>query len=229
MPTRRWQGAIAKPRYASDSGEQDTARQRVSLRRRCMSSSEKAVPVHTEMRRRTRMSPEPELSEDAPAVVVEEAEELLGNDEAPEQPTNPIGRVQAFYERLSTTFSWRYVAIVSLVYGVNQGVGEACLFTAQKYYLFDDLRLTPARYSKVDGFANIPWQVKALYGMVSDSFSIYGLRKTPYIILASIGGIIEGVVVAGPPRLPDGAALVLIANPIHRVAGRHDRRDDAEE
>ena len=25
----------------------------------------------------------------------------------------------------------------------------------QKYYLFDDLKLTPARYSKVDGFANI--------------------------------------------------------------------------
>ena len=109
------------------------------------------------------MSPEPEaIGEDAPAVVVEEAEELLGNDEAPEQSTTPIGRVRAFYERLSSTFSWRYVAIVSLVYGVNQGVGEACLFTAQKYYLFDDLRLTPARYSKVDGFANIPWEVNCL-------------------------------------------------------------------
>ena len=94
-------------------------------------------------------------------VVVEDAEPLIGDAaEAPEQPTNPIGRVYAFYDRLSTTFSWRYVAIVSLVYGVNQGVGEACLFTAQKYYLFDDLQLTPARYSKVDGFANIPWQIK---------------------------------------------------------------------
>ena len=128
------------------------------------------------------MSPEPDAvgAEDAPAVVVEDAEPLIGDAaEAPEQPTNPIGRVYAFYDRLSTTFSWRYVAIVSLVYGVNQGVGEACLFTAQKYYLFDDLKLTPAKYSKVDGFANIPWQVKALYGMVSDSFSIYGPRKTP--------------------------------------------------
>ena len=144
------------------------------------------------------MSPEPEpaASEEAPAVVVEDAEPLIGDaaEDAP-QSTNPLGRVQAFYERLSTTFSWRYVAIVSLVYGVNQGVGEACLFTAQKYYLFDDLKLTPAKYSKVDGFANIPWQIKALYGMVSDSFSIYGLRKTPYIILASVGGIVVAAVV----------------------------------
>ena len=161
------------------------------------------------------MSPEPDAvdAEDAPAVVVEDAEPLIGNDEAPEQSTNPVGRVRAFYDRLSTTFSWRYVAIVSLVYGVNQGVGEACLFTAQKYYLFDDLKLTPSKYSKVDGFANIPWQVKALYGMVSDSFSIYGLRKTPYIILASIGGIVSAASLwLARLDYQTAAGLLLIAN-----------------
>ena len=159
------------------------------------------------------MSPEPEPAEEAPAVVVEDAEPLIGNDEAPEQPTNPVGRVYAFYDRLSTTFSWRYVAIVSLVYGVNQGVGEACLFTAQKYYLFDDLKLTPSKYSKVDGFANIPWQIKALYGMVSDSFSIYGLRKTPYIILASIGGIVSAASLwLARLDYQTAAGLLLIAN-----------------
>jgi len=159
------------------------------------------------------MSPEPEpAADEAPAVVVEDAEPLIG-DAAEEQPTNPVGRIQAFYDRLSTTFSWRYVAIVSLVYGVNQGVGEACLFTAQKYYLFDDLKLTPAKYSKVDGFANIPWQIKALYGMVSDSFSIYGLRKTPYIILASVGGIVSAASLwLARLDYQTAAGLLLIAN-----------------
>lgn len=169
--------------------------------------------------RKTRMSPEPAV--DVPAEDAAEAADdgdvspLLGDgqgsDPAPEPAQGPVRRVRAFYERLSTTFSWRYVAIVSLVYGFNQGVGEACLFTAQKYYLFDDLKLTPTRYSKVDGFANIPWQVKALFGMASDSFSICGLRKTPYIILASIGGIVSAASLwLAPIASYQSAALLLV-------------------
>ena len=180
--------------------------------------------------RKTRMSPEPAPNglaeaEDASALATEAIDDgdasplLLRGDSAghlrtaaaPEPAQGPVRRVRAFYERLSTTFSWRYVAIVSLVYGVNQGVGEACLFTAQKYYLFDNLKLTPARYSKVDGYANIPWQVKALYGMASDSFSICGLRKTPYIILASIGGIVSAASLwLAPIASYQSAALLLV-------------------
>ena len=74
------------------------------------------------------MSPEPERyrrGRRSRRVVVEDAEELIGNDEAPNSHDDRPRL--CFLRPLSpATFSWRYVAIVSLVYGVNQGVGEAC-------------------------------------------------------------------------------------------------------
>ena len=69
---------------------------------------------------------------------------------------------RGYIARLAHAFGWRYVALVVLTYGENQGVGEALLFTAQTYFFTDDLALTPARYSSLDGFTGLPWQVKTL-------------------------------------------------------------------
>ena len=83
-----------------------------------------------------------------------------------------------------------YVALVVLTYGVNQGVGEALLFTAQTYFFTDDLALTPARYSSLDGFTGLPWQVKALYGMLSDAVPLCGLHRAPYMVGAGTLGVV---------------------------------------
>jgi len=116
----------------------------------------------------------------------------LLDDAAPGAPARryPWSRLAAYYGRLFNAFGWRYVALVSLTYGINQGVGEALLFTAQKYYFLDDLKLTPARASQLDGFANIPWQIKAVYGMLSDAAPLWGgLHKAPYMIVAGATGV----------------------------------------
>ena len=68
------------------------------------------------------MSPGPEAHRKAPAVVVEEAEELLGNDEAP--ANRRTGRPCKLSTTVYHDLLLEYVAIVSLVYGVNQGVGK---------------------------------------------------------------------------------------------------------
>lgn len=85
----------------------------------------------------------------------------------------------SFYQRLSNEFSWRFVAMVSLVYGINQvcccviwynfvlfcvqGLGEGWFMFAQQYYLSDatpkGLGLQPDQMQSVAAFANIPWQV----------------------------------------------------------------------
>ena len=41
-----------------------------------------------------------------------------------------------------------------LTYGVNQGVGEAFLFSAQNYYFFDTLGLSPIQTTQLDGFTS---------------------------------------------------------------------------
>ena len=45
-------------------------------------------------------------------------------------------------------------------------------------------------------FANIPWQIKALYGIVSDSFPIAGRARSPYIVLSSLLGVLSFAVLA---------------------------------
>mmetsp|Transcript_118 Transcript_118/g.430 ORF Transcript_118/g.430 Transcript_118/m.430 type:complete len:270 (-) Transcript_118:6-815(-) len=119
-------------------------------------------------------------------------------------------RVQGYFVRLTSAFGWRYVAIVGLVYGLGQGLAEALLFNSEKYYLLDDKGLSAARYTQIDGFSNIPWQVKALYGMLSDTFPLCGLRRTPYMVLASVVGVVSGVTLAAKSFGATVAALFLV-------------------
>ncbi|EGB07924.1 hypothetical protein AURANDRAFT_2498, partial [Aureococcus anophagefferens] len=106
---------------------------------------------------------------------------------------------------------WRYVATVSLTYGVNQGVGEALLFGAQKYFFLDDLGLSAARASQLDGFSNIPWQIKAVYGMASDSYALWGgLRKAPYMVCAGVGGVLAALALGAARTRNVGAVALLL-------------------
>ncbi|KAK7254132.1 hypothetical protein SO694_00008359 [Aureococcus anophagefferens] len=67
------------------------------------------------------------------------------SDPEPQPWRAPWTQLRCFYGRLGGAFGWRYVATVSLTYGVNQGVGEALLFGAQKYFFLGDLGLSAAR------------------------------------------------------------------------------------
>jgi len=84
--------------------------------------------------------------------------------------------------------------MVALTYGVGQGLGESFLFGSERYLLTDELGVGAARYTQIDAFANIPWQIKALYGMLSDSCRLCGLKRTPYVLVAGILGLVSGLV-----------------------------------
>ncbi|KAJ8606091.1 hypothetical protein CTAYLR_005189 [Chrysophaeum taylorii] len=119
----------------------------------------------------------------------------------------------AYLRRLQDTFGLRYCGALSLVYGVNQGVGEALLFGAQRYYFLDVVGSSAARYTQIDGFTNIPWQIKAIYGMVSDTFPIRGMRRSPYMGLAGVCGIASALGLwVLPPREASGALLLVLSN-----------------
>jgi len=109
--------------------------------------------------------------------------------DALETPQN----VARYYSRLSTAFGWRFVAMVSIVYGFNQGVGEAWFEFGSQYLLSDPkpdgFELDADRIQSINGFANVPWQIKSVYGILSDTFPIGGLNRTPYVIAAGITGV----------------------------------------
>ncbi|GBG33520.1 Folate-biopterin transporter 1, chloroplastic [Hondaea fermentalgiana] len=101
--------------------------------------------------------------------------------------------VAAYYRRLSEAFGWRFVAMVSIVYGLNQGMGEAFFEFGGRYLLSDEppagFGLNASRIESIQGFANVPWQIKSVYGIASDTFPIGGYHRNPYVIAAGALGV----------------------------------------
>ena len=95
-------------------------------------------------------------------------------------------------ENLKNQFGWRYIAIIFAVYGLNQGVGEGWLSFASDYFLVDQkpigMGIHPDEKSAIEGVSLIPWQIKALFGILSDTIPIYGYHRTYYIVFAGIVG-----------------------------------------
>lgn len=46
----------------------------------------------------------------------------------------------------------------------------------------------PPQMAVADTITNLPWAVKPLYGFITDSFPIAGMRRRPYLILAGLLG-----------------------------------------
>lgn len=123
---------------------------------------------------------------------------------------DPLARISDYFRRLIAAFGWRYCAILFLVYGVCEGMGEAFVGQSQRYYFFDIIKTTPARFTQIEGFTNIPWQIKALYGMVSDNFAICGAKRTPYMIIAGIFGVLSATGLWILPPSPHLAAMLIV-------------------
>ena len=68
-----------------------------------------------------------------------------------------------------------------LTYGINQGMGEKLVLTARQYFIFDDMQLDAATANQLIGFSRIPWQLKSLFGVMSDALPISGMHRGPYI------------------------------------------------
>lgn len=94
----------------------------------------------------------------------------------------------SYFKRLSAAFGSRFVFLCVAVYGVNQGIGEEWSTFATSFYFADTLKVSPIRAASLGGLALIPWQMKAIYGMLSDMVPISGWHKTPYILIPGIAG-----------------------------------------
>ena len=118
-----------------------------------------------------------------------------------------------FYTRLSAQFGWKFVVLVTLVYGANQGVGEGWGFFAEQYFLTDDppkgLGMQPENFTALDGFTNVPWQVKSLYGICSDTMPISGFHRGPYITAAGFAGLLSWSAIGILPASAFLAAIFL--------------------
>ena len=78
------------------------------------------------------------------------------------------------------------IIAIMAIYFVEGSLGLARL--AQTFYLKDTLHLGPAESSALAGIFGLPWMIKPLYGLLSDSFPLFGSRRRNYLILCGLLG-----------------------------------------
>lgn len=96
---------------------------------------------------------------------------------------------------------------IALVYFVQGALGLAHL--AVSFFLKDRLGLGPAEVASLVGIAMIPWTIKPIYGMISDSFPIAGYRRRPYLVLSSILGTVSWLCMAMVVKTPLAASIAI--------------------
>lgn len=58
------------------------------------------------------------------------------------------------------------------------------------YFLKDDLKLQPADAQVFKSMSHLPWNIKPIYGLISDTVPILGYQRGPYIVIAGALGMI---------------------------------------
>ncbi|XP_057871909.2 probable folate-biopterin transporter 6 isoform X2 [Cryptomeria japonica] len=105
--------------------------------------------------------------------------------------TSPWEVVKHFWQWFAVmreTFGVPFLGVVMIVYGVSQGYGETVKGLATNYYWRDVQKMQPASTQAFMALSNIPWDLKPIYGLITDTFPIAGYRRWPYLIICGIAG-----------------------------------------
>lgn len=110
-------------------------------------------------------------------------------------------------DKPGTCLVWFYLSDV-------KGLGEGWYMFAGRWYLSSKppkgLGLPADQMQSVSAFANIPWQVKSIYGILSDTFPINGYHRTPYIVIAGVFGLFSWTLLWLNPTSSVAIAAILL-------------------
>ncbi|KAG6578136.1 Folate-Biopterin transporter (FBT) family [Phytophthora cinnamomi] len=145
----------------------------------------------------------------------ERASDASDESEGEREGAAALGRAQQlrnWMRRLKQTFGASFLLLVSTVYAVQGFTSFSAL--AVNYFFKDNLQLQPAESQSLLTVMMVPWGVKPLYGIISDSLPLCGYHRKSYMILCSALGAIATLTLAVPDLVttPLGAVLVLMLN-----------------
>eukprot|EP00929_Paragymnodinium_shiwhaense_P026680 TRINITY_DN15807_c0_g3_i1.p1 TRINITY_DN15807_c0_g3~~TRINITY_DN15807_c0_g3_i1.p1 ORF type:complete len:610 (+),score=64.81 TRINITY_DN15807_c0_g3_i1:47-1831(+) len=101
-----------------------------------------------------------------------------------------------------------YVPAAVAQYGVNQGIGMNIFHMARKIYTMNVLKLDGATSARYVAAGHVPWQIKPLFGMLSDVVPFLGLRRTSYFALGGVCGVLAYMM--GAMMQLEGPSIVLL-------------------
>lgn len=102
--------------------------------------------------------------------------------------------VLAWLSRQQKSFGSPFLACVCIVY-FAQGF-RSLSANALNLFLKNDLSMAPADIQMMMAYSALPWSFKPVYGIISDSWSIYGLHRKPYLVLGALIGLVAWVALA---------------------------------
>ncbi|KAK1944763.1 putative folate-biopterin transporter 4 [Phytophthora citrophthora] len=111
-------------------------------------------------------------------------------------------------QHLRDTFGTAFLVLISVVY-VVQGFSS---FTALavNYFFKDQLGLQPTESQLLQMIVKVPWRVKPIYGILSDSLPLFGYHRKSYMILCSVLQTVATLVMAVPDLVTTPAMAVLM-------------------
>lgn len=99
---------------------------------------------------------------------------------------------------LNRELNGSFVFGVLVVYGFGQGVGGAINTVVVDYYWKDVELAQPAAVQLYRGLSAIPWDVKPLWGLMTDILPMAGYHRRPYFLITGVLTIVgTGVLVTG--------------------------------
>jgi hypothetical protein len=98
----------------------------------------------------------------------------------------PNGRVWIL--GLVDIFGLRLILLLFAAQHLTKGFTNSFVAAAERF-VYQELSLDAARMQVLMGVSTIPWALKPVFGLVSDTFPIMGFCKAPYMVLATIVGL----------------------------------------
>ena len=103
--------------------------------------------------------------------------------------------------------SWELFAILS-IYFVQGILGLSRL--AISFFLKDELGLSPAAMGALIGLGAVPWVIKPILGLLSDTLPIWGYRRRSYLLISGLMGSATWLLFASWVETVTQAGLVLL-------------------
>lgn len=122
-----------------------------------------------------------------------------------------LSRAQQFcnwVQHLRQTFGTSFLVLIHVVY-IVQGFSS---FTslAVNYFFKENLQLQPTQSQLLQMLMKVPWRVKPIYGILSDSLPLFGYHRKSYMMLCSVLGTAATLILAIPDLVTTPAVAVLM-------------------
>lgn len=93
-----------------------------------------------------------------------------------------------YKERICSAFGSNFFWVIVAQYGLSQGASSSFTGFAANFFYKDIKGLDPASMQAYETLSHLPWDVKPIYGLLSDCVPILGLHRTYYIIAGGLFG-----------------------------------------